>query len=128
MTFAPRARQSRQPLPHARRAYAEPHQTTLHALVRDLLARTARTDRKAAAAAMSMGRGHPDARAGKALVATVARGENPIEQRHARTAQATGRRFCPLHGASCLLDVMRQTHAGVPFTHAATNRVEEHNS
>jgi len=33
----------------AGRAYAERHQTTLNALVRDLLARTVRTDRSAAA-------------------------------------------------------------------------------
>ena len=34
----------------AGRAYAERHQTTLNALVRDLLARTVHTDRKATAA------------------------------------------------------------------------------
>jgi len=36
----------------AGRAYAERHQTTLNALVRELLARTVHTDRKATAAEM----------------------------------------------------------------------------
>ena len=59
------------------------------------------------------GPGHPEARAGKALVVNVARGENVLEQGHAGTAQAIARRFCPAGGASRLLDVMPKTPKGI---------------
>ena len=65
-------------------------------------------DSKAMPPAAARGRcvpGHPEARAGKALVVNVAGGENVLEQRHARKAQATVRRSCPATGANYLLDV-----------------------
>jgi len=51
------------------------------------------------------GPGHPDSCTGKALVVIVARGENGVEQRHARTAQAVRRLPCPEADTNYLLGV-----------------------